>query len=43
MVISGDITLQETLSHGLESAAGAFLNMLEGKGTGKHLLVLEEK
>src|SRR5690606_20058006 len=38
MVISGDITLQETLSHGLESAAGAFLNMLEGKGVGKHLL-----
>lgn len=40
MVISGDISLIETISHGIASAPDAYLNMLEGKGVGKHLLKL---
>lgn len=38
MVISGDISVTETISHGIASAPDAYLNMLEGKGVGKHLL-----
>lgn len=38
MVGIGEITLRETITDGLEQAPRAFLDMLAGKGSGKHIL-----
>ncbi|MAT52625.1 MAG: NADP-dependent oxidoreductase [Porticoccaceae bacterium] len=37
-VIDGNLSVRETLSDGLEKAPRAFIDMLEGRGAGKHLI-----
>lgn len=38
----GQISIRETITEGLENAPQAYLNMLAGKGSGKHLIALKE-
>jgi len=38
LVDSGEIVVRETVGHGLEAAPQAFVDMLAGRGAGKHLV-----
>ncbi|MFA5496144.1 MAG: NADP-dependent oxidoreductase [Porticoccaceae bacterium] len=40
LVAAGDVTVHETITDGLEQAPRAFLDMLAGHGSGKHILRL---
>jgi NADPH-dependent curcumin reductase CurA len=40
LVQSGDITYRETVRHGLDHAAQAFIDLLRGANTGKMLVKL---
>ena len=42
-IVSGELKCHESVSHGLETAGSAFVDMLTGMTTGKAVIVLSDE